>query len=436
MSDTTQPSAPPPSAPAASPQAEVPVNETPVGQPTPLGQQAPPKPPGQDSDKSSHIGRREAIQNAFARAKQAQEDAAKEVPKRAKPGMGHNQPPEAMTKEAKQVAEKTEKTGQPSEKQQRYREGGKFAKDPAKAEPQTPQTPQTPPEQQPGVQPQQAKVAQLDKAAPYREPPGRFTDNAKTEWHATPEVVRGAVHQMAREFDGAYQKLRGDHEVMEQLRPYHDLATKQGTSLRRAFDNYYGMEQKLRTDVIGGLDTIIRNLNIPGADGRPVSLTDIAHHVLTMTPEQHQLAQQRNQQTSAEMQIGQLHQQVAQQSQILNQMMYQQKFAGTRAQVDQFAEAHPRFDELADLIKSELDLGFPLEQAYKRAEMLRPAHAAQTRTQSAQTRKTSISGAPDGGGKSTNTRPSDGQRRTNGEAKHPTRREAIAKAMRRVGNGV
>ena len=86
-----------------------------------------------------------------------------------------------------------------------------------------------------------------------------------------------------------------------------------------------------------------------------------------MTPEQHQLTAQRNQQTSADQRIGQLHQTVEQQSQILNQMLYQQNFAGTRAQVDQFAETHPRFDELADLIKSELDLGFPLEVAYQRA---------------------------------------------------------------------
>ena len=63
---------------------------------------------------------------------------------------------------------------------------------------------------------------------------------------------------MAQEFQGAYEKYRGDYEVMEQLRPYHDLATKQGTSLRQAFDNYYGMEQKLRQDLIGGLESSSR----------------------------------------------------------------------------------------------------------------------------------------------------------------------------------
>jgi hypothetical protein len=118
-------------------------------------------------------------------------------------------------------------------------------------------------------------------------------------------------------------------------------------------------------------------------------------------------------------------------------MVYQQRFAGTRAEVDKFAEQHPRFDELADQIRLELDLGFPLEQAYARADKLRPSsapQAAQTRTTPAQTRKTSISGAPDGNGVA-NTRPSAGQRR-NGEAKHPTIQQALERAARRVGNGV
>src|SRR4249920_3289983 len=99
MSDVSQPSAPPPSAPApASPappsapqQADIPVH-SPVDQPRPIGDQAPPKPEGQESNKQSHISRREALSNAFSRAKEAQEEVAKSQPKRERPGMGHNQP--------------------------------------------------------------------------------------------------------------------------------------------------------------------------------------------------------------------------------------------------------------------------------------------------------------------------------------------------------
>jgi hypothetical protein len=413
-------------------QTEVPVNQSPVDQPRPIGDQAPPKPEGQESNKSSHISRREALAKAFERGKEAQEEAAKNAPKRERPGMGHNRPPEAMAKEAAtKDAKKPDKAEQPAERLQRYREGGKFARDPAKAQQELPLG------QQPG--PQQIKP--LDERAPYREPPRRWSEQTKQEWHATPESVRGAVYSMAKEFQGAYQKYKADNDVMNELRPYHDLANKQGTSLRKAFDNYYGMEMKLREDLLGGLDVIVqnvaRNQGLTGPQGRPLTFLDVAHHAVTMTPEQHQLTQQRNLATSAEHQLKQIQQEVTQQKQALNQILYQQKFTYTRAQVDQFAQANPRFDELADLIKSELDLGFSLEQAYLRADRLRPhTQAAQTRTQSAQTRKTSISGAPDGTGRAGHTRPSDGQRRGNGEAKHPSRREALATAFRRAANGV
>ena len=428
----TAPSAP---APQAAPVQDVPVNQTPVDQPRPIGDQAPPKPEGQESNKQSHSSRREALTNAFARAKEEQEAAAKEIPKRAKPGMGHNQPPEAMAKEAT----KPDKAEQPAERLQRYREGGKFARDPNKPQPEQQQLPLG---EQPGQQPQQ-QIKPLDANAPYRDAPRRWSEQTKKEWHATPESVRGAVYQMGRDFQGAYQKYKADHDAMEEIRPYHDLATKQGTSIRKAFDNYYGMELKLREDLIGGLDVIVQNVarsqGLTGPHGGPLTIHDVAYHIATMSPEQHQLTQQRNLQQSSEQRLGQVQQQVEQQNQVLNQILYQQKYTYTRSQVDQFAETHPRFDELSDLVKSELDLGFSLEQAYNRADRLRPSdgtHAAQTRTQSAQTRKTSISGAPDGSGKSGHTRPSDGQRRANGEAKHPTRREALERAMRRAGNGV
>jgi hypothetical protein len=437
MSDTTQPSAPPPSTPApAQPtppqQTEVPVNEAPVSAPTPIGDQAPPKP--------AHVARQEALEKAFAKATEAQAAA-----KRERPGMGHNKPPEAMAREPEKAADKAERTGKPSEAQQRYREGGKFAKDPAKAEPPKAEPPQPGQQQLPlGEQPaKQAKqpIKPLDERAPYREPPGRFSEQAKQEWHSSPESVRGAVYQMAREFQGAYEKYKGDHTVMEELRPYQDLVTKQNTSIRKALDNYYGIEQKIRQDWVGGIDIVVQNVARANGwkrpDGGPITVQDFAAHVLSMSPEQHRMSRQENSQTSAEMRIGQLHQQVEEQNQILRQMVYQQKFAGTRAEVDKFAEQHPRFDELADQIKLELDLGFPLEQAYARADKLRPSsapQAAQTRTQSAQTRKTSISGAPDGNGVA-NTRPSAGQRR-NGEAKHPTIQQALERAARRVGNGV
>jgi hypothetical protein len=109
-------------------------------------------------------------------------------------------------------------------------------------------------------------------------------------------------------------------------------------------------------------------------------------------------------------------------------MHTQQQFTYTRSAVDQFAETHPRFDELGTLIEAELKFGFDLETAYRRAELLRPTPAAQTRAPPAQTRTAdkSISGSPD-------VAPSNGASRSQ---KPVGRREAIGNAIRRVNGGL
>lgn len=409
MSDVSVTNAPPPAnAPAPTIQGgEAVVNQNPVNTPQPLGNQAPPKPEGQEDNKSSQVSRREAIAKAFERAKQNEVTAdARQQKTRTAPKSAPAADPNEGNQEPGQEA-----------KGQRYREGGRFARDPSKSENQQ--------DHGEAGQQQTPKYQPLHEQAPFREPPQRFSEQAKSEWAGAPESVRGAVHQMQREFSGAYQKYREAAEVIEPIRPFYEMARQHGTTLEKALTNYVGMEQKLRTDLVGGLDVIVRNLGLKAQDGTPITLQDVAHHVLTMTPEQHRMTVQGNQTQAIDMRMGQLHQTVESLAQTVGKMQYQQQFTHTRSAVDVFADNHPRFDELSDLIKMELDHGYSLEDAYRRAELLRPAtHAAQTRNTPAQTRPSkSISGAPDTGLS---------DRRASKGDKHPSRREAIAKAMRRV----
>ena len=292
MSDTSQPSAPPPSSTARRHRRQC--RPRGAGQPRRRSAAdaawrsgaAEAARPGEQQE--SHIGRREALENAFARPSRRRRRRRRSTPKRAKPGMGHNQPPEAMA-EGGGKAE-----GRAARSRSSYREGGKFARDPAKA-------------QQPTSNRQlgssraaaAAAAARSSRSMSVRRTASRRGASAsRPRPNGTQRRRACAVpcYQMAKEFQGAYEKYRGDHEVMEELRPYHDLASKQGTSLRKAFDNYYGMEQKLRQDMIGGLDVIVQNMARAGADstGRsPVTLHDVAHHIVNMTPEQHQLTQQQ-----------------------------------------------------------------------------------------------------------------------------------------------
>jgi hypothetical protein len=398
MSDVTV--APPGSAPSAAPVNEVVINETPVNPPTPIGSQAPEKPAAE--------ARKESIKAAFDRANNPQKTkpAEKPAPKAAEAKPGHNQPPEET--------EKLDLKKRPSDPPRA--EGGRFA-------PHAQGAQNTAQAQANGAQ-TQARNA-LPENTPYREPPPRFSEGGKSDWANTSENVRGDVYRMHQEFNKAYQQYRGAHEAFQPIAHFHQMAQEHGTTLDRALHNYVSMEHKLRQDLVGGLDIIVNNLNLRTADGQKLGLRDVAYHILNQSPEQHKLVQNQNAQSAASQQIGALHQEVAGLKNALHQMHNAQQFTYTRSAVDQFAESHPRFDELGDLIENELKFGFDLETAYRRAELLRPAtHAAQTRTASAQTRPIdrSISGAPAG--------PSNG---TGRDQKKPVgRREAISNAMKRV----
>jgi TolA-binding protein len=210
------------------------------------------------------------------------------------------------------------------------------------------------------------------------------------------------------------------------------MAQQHGTTLEQALINYTSMEQKLRADVVGGLDVIVNNLNLKAPNGAKLGLRDIAYHVLSQSPEQLQQVQMGNAQQAQTSQIGALHQEVRGLKDQLAQMHTAQQFTYTRSQVDQFADSHPRFDELGTEIENELKLGFDLESAYRRAELLKPAStAAQTRTTAPQTRAPadrSISGSPGGTGANSPA--------TRSSGKTVGRREAIANAIKRVNGGL
>ena len=200
--------------------------------------------------------------------------------------------------------------------------------------------------------------------------------------------MRGDYHRLHQEAEGIYRRYRGDFDTMETIRPFQQMAEQHGTTLQKALGNYVSMEQKLRADPIAGLDVIINNLNLRGPNGQKLGLRDIAYHVLSQSPEQLKQLQQGNQQQAASQQIGALHQEIAGLKNHLQQMHNEQQIGQLRSAVNQFADTHPRFDELGDVIRREVELGFDIESAYQRAELLHPAtHAAQTRTTSAQSRE-------------------------------------------------
>ncbi len=407
-----------PAAGAAAPASnEVVINQNPTSAPQPLGSQAPDKPVG-DIKGSEHRpqSRREAIQKAFEKANTEQR-REQTRPREAK--MGDNHPPERTEREK---PERIDLKKRPSEQPQRERgDHGHFA-------PRQQETAAKPGQTRPAENGPQTQYKPLPETARYREAPRRMTERARADWAGVPESVRADVHRMQQEFEGAYRHYKRDYDTMNTIRPFDEMARQHGTTLQRALSNYVTMEQKLRADPIGGLDIIVSNLNLQAPDGRKITFGDICHHYLSQTPDQHRLLQHQNAQSAQSQQIGQLHQMVNTLANGIREMQYERQFSNTRSAVDQYAEAHPRFDELADLIENEIKLGFDLETAYRRAELLRPAtHAAQTRTNgngTARPADRSIHGAPEAASSN------GAARRSNG--KQVGRREAIASAIKRV----
>jgi hypothetical protein len=422
MSDTT---VAPPSQPNPAPQAqsEVQINQNPTATPNPLGPQAPQAPVG-DFKGSEHRtpSRAEAIKAAYDRATNPQardaKPASRAAPRAAEAKPGHNNPPE----ETPRLDLKKRPDDQPRGDRN---ERGQFAPR-VRAQETNEGGNRTLPGQTQNGQGQPYK--QLPKHAPYSDPPVRISERARRDWADTPESVRGDVHRWQSEFGKAYAYYKNDAEAFKPLRQYHQMAQSHGTTLEKALGNYVSMEQKLRSDPLGGLDLIVHNLGLTDPEtGKRITLRDVAYTVLSQSPEQLRMMQQGNQQNAAQHQIGALHQEISSLKTTLNQMHNQQQFSYTRSAVDTFAASHPRFDELGTLIEQELKLGFDLETAYRRADRLQPAtHALQTRTTSAQTRPAdrSIHGNPD-------VAPSNGASRRPRDAS-PTPRAALQNAMNRV----
>jgi hypothetical protein len=398
------------------------INPNPVSTPNPLGVQAPDKPQPTAAEE-----RRAAIQRAFERASSPPPKTDRSAQRAAPPAdakAGHNQPPEPTKPEVLNLRKRPQaddavpSAAQPRDRgrfapRQQANVGSNAAFKPASAAQTNPQTGPT--------------VQRLPSNAPYATPPARMAEHAKTEWHATPESVRGEVARMQEEFVKAYRVYKNDFDEMSKIRHFHKMATEHGTTLQQALTNYVGMEQKLRADPVAGLDVIVNNLNLRTPDGQKLGLRDIAYHVLSQSPEQLRQLQMGNQQSAASQQIMALNARIEGLQQTVQQMHTAQQFTQVRSGIDTFAETHPRFDELGLAIERELKFGFDLETAYRRAEMLHPAtHAPQTRTPSAQTREAdrSIHGTHEIG-------PTQGTSRRPRTAS-PTARAAVANAIARL----
>jgi hypothetical protein len=232
----------------------------------------------------------------------------------------------------------------------------------------------------------------------FTEPPSRFSADAKAAWKDAPAPVRAEVHRAVKELEAGVEKYRNDAQAFDQIRDFDTLARQHNTSIRTALENYTNLERTIASDPIKGLQAV--------CDYAGVSLRDVAAHVMGQAPDANASQQDAT--------IRELRQHITSLEQKLDGVstsISEQKNSAVLKDVEAFAAANPRFDELSEEISRQIKGGFDLAEAYRRAELLNPVpQATQAEADaavqpapkpdpSAQTRKGSLSvtGSPGAG---------------------------------------
>ena len=280
------------------------------------------------------------------------------------------------------------------------------------------------------------------KPTAFRDAPPRFDDAAKSEWEAVPEGTRGAIHRTVRELEQGITKHREAAEAFEPIRKYADMAKQSGTDLATALQRFTGMEQELRRNPIAGLQAVVANLGIKNPQtGMPVTLRDIAAHVLGQKPDQvasqHEASNQQLRQ-----QVAQLQQQISGVTQHVQSQQQEARVASVASEWDGFKASNPRATELEPymaefLQKYPAPANMPVRErladayAFAAAKFPSPtgAHTADQLAPLAQTQaqpkpinpagQKSVSGAPSG--------------KAEVATRKLSRKEAINKAMSQIG---
>lgn len=263
----------------------------------------------------------------------------------------------------------------------------KGGKEPAKA-PEGKEAPKVEPKPAPVAKEPAPNAAEIDGKAPasaakpleasdpHREAPTRFRDDAKGEWANAPASVRAEVHRMQTELEQGHAKYKADAEAFEPVRKYHEMAKQGGTDLQTALTKYTGMEEMLRKSPIQGLHMVMENLGLKKQDGTNVTLRDVAHMVLSQSPEE----QTQGTVQALQGELAELKKQLADIPQQIKQQNEQQRQADAlQNQVAEFAAKpeNSRFEELAETIHRLITTGMAqtLPEAYQMADRLTPAPA-------------------------------------------------------------
>ena len=253
------------------------------------------------------------------------------------------------------------------------------------------------------------------EGAKRNDPPARFLPKAKEAWINVPHSVREDVYRMSEEHEAEVSKYKASTERYESIREFDEIAQKNGRQLKDSLAKVVQVENALARNPIMGLDMILREIGPRKADGSPLSLYEIAHHIAKQSPQQfqqtqqqaisQQQAQQREQEQSGEVQ------------QLRSELQSIQAERMAEKIIEPFQASHPRYQELQEDIAFFLKSGkIPaslspverLEAAYDMAERINPASKSDALQATDATVAAKPAPADDAGAKSIRGAPSAG----------------------------
>lgn len=214
--------------------------------------------------------------------------------------------------------------------------------------------------------------------------PKSFLPKAREVWRNTPRDVQTEVERMVRDHEEQVQRFSETSQRYESIRHYDELARSNGRDLKDSLEQVHQLENLMATNPIAGVNAILMQAGPRKADGQPISLYELAQHIVQSGPQSYQQmvqqAQQQPQQQQPNREVEELRQQVQamQQEQLANQI------------IAPFRAANPRYDELQEdiafflqsgRIPASLSLQERLAAAYDMAERINPASYVETRSE-------------------------------------------------------
>lgn len=196
------------------------------------------------------------------------------------------------------------------------------------------------------------------------DPPARFTAGAKAKWAATDPEMRAEVTRAVKELTGGFEKYKADAEAHAELREFHDLAQRSGTTVKAALANYVGLERLLAANPVAGFERIAQNMGL--------SFRQVAEHVLGRPPDQ--IGAAHDAQLREAQSVAQRERATSQQLAARVRELEAQAQTSVASEIEAFAAGKPRFAELRPLMGRLINGGLAasLTDAYAMAERMSP----------------------------------------------------------------